>query len=1131
MSQRQLFLFGAPRIVAGGARIALPRRKALALLAYLAATGTPHTRESLAALLWGDSDDQSANAYLRNALWTLNKSLGSDWIDADGGTISLNSAAIQVDVRAFVAFSAEAMRASGPERLKRTALAMEIYAGEFMAGFNLPDASEFTNWQISMTESLQRSMIGILMLRADEARIVNDLFAATDAAQRWLTLDPLNERAARTMMQVLAEAGEINAAVRQYHDLKRRLREALNVSPEAKTVALFESLTSRPSSAAPEIQVTPSRSAPKFSDASDRETMSAQRLVSESGQERGEVAIAVGIGEAAPYAEAVLEDTYLVGRDDERQSLLALLNAPAVHLVTIVAPGGMGKSILAQQISVDIRRNGTFADGVYWVSFAPLCSSDAILSTIAAALPYPLGGGLDLESRLVSTLANKQMLFVLDNFEHVLDGAPIVSRLLNAAPGIKTLITSRERLNLRNERVFELHGLSVPGPREDPLRTPFDAIDLFQKRAQQAGLGFTMNSQNASDIARICRLVEGMPLALELAASWTPLLSCAEIVREIETNLDFLTSPTRDMPERHRSLRAVFASSWEQMTPDEQHILAVLAIFRGGFRLEAASSVAGASPRVLLSLVNKSLLKRRDDGRFEIHELLRQFAEGMLDPEARLDAVDRHATYFASLMQTEGIRLKSREQRAALDTLQAEIDNVRIAWRHALARRKLDALDKMIEPLLMFCRVRSRFDDLPDMIATAAEQLPSETPLEQALMARVLVATANLHIRVRHKTVIDGIADRAIELLRRFSDQPGMGLWLVLAGGLRRRPGRVQPEAEELINAGLRSLEREGDIWGIGYALYEFGTLQHMQMRYAEARETLNRSLYYFEKVGQPLSIAFVFEMLAENMQTLGNYDAARDYYSRQIGPLRELGMLSEAQNVAVGLEMLSQRGRLTNITVIHEGLERLRAAGDRRGEAWALYNLGWIHYFNQNYPEAERILLDSLRTFMALGDDEGILWSNIYLAEVALESGRRTSMQTYIDGARRTLAEIDFPWGEAGLEYTLGNQALYDGDTQAARKHYRQAVSLAHGAQSVMQTLRHLAGIADIWQRDEQPEDALTLLTFILENPTSWDDTRRRARQIIDALLVLLPPKTAAKLQAAGRALSLDEAVIMALR
>jgi hypothetical protein len=211
--------------------------------------------------------------------------------------------------------------------------------------------------------------------------------------------------------------------------------------------------------------------------------------------------------------------------------------------------------------------------------------------------------------------------------------------------------------------------------------------------------------------------------------------------------------------------------------------------------------------------------------------------------------------------------------------------------------------------------------------------------------------------------------------------------------------------------------------------------------------------------------------------------------------------------------------------------LDDLQAAGDRRGAAWATYNLAWLHLFERNFAEAERLFHDCLRTFIALGDDEGIVWSNIFLATVALEDGRRAGVEPYIDGARRALAEIDFPWGVCGLDYLLGDVALHDGDLPKARAHYRRAIEVAAEAQSVMQVLRHISGIADIWLLDERPEDALAMATYIYDHPTTWDDTRRRTSQLIDKLLQLLPPDEAAKAQAAGRAFTLELAIEMALR
>ena len=302
----------------------------------------------------------------------------------------------------------------------------------------------------------------------------------------------------------------------------------------------------------------------------------------------------------------------------------------------------MGKTRLAIQAAE--QHLNEFAHGGAFVPLASVGSIDEVISAIANAIKFTFFGPSDPKEYLLSYLHEKQMLLVLDNLEQLLlenpleaNIADLLIEILQQAPGIKLLVTSREALNLQEEWLFEVQGLAFPETAQMEGFEEFDAVTLFVQRARRAFPKFTLSEENRAEIAHICRLVEGMPLAIELAATWMRTLSPAEIAVEIESSLDFLSTTVRDLPERHRSMRVVFDRSWQMLSPQEQQVLRNLSVFRGGFQRQAAEQVAGATLSILSTLVNRTLLRRAAAGRYDLHELVRQYSAAQLasEPQAK----------------------------------------------------------------------------------------------------------------------------------------------------------------------------------------------------------------------------------------------------------------------------------------------------------------------------------------------------------------------------------------------------------------------------------------------------------------------------------------------------------------
>ena len=378
--------------------------------------------------------------------------------------------------------------------------------------------------------------------------------------------------------------------------------------------------------------------------------------------------------------------TSFVGRASELDAIDQLLEDPECRLLTLVGPGGAGKTRLALEAAG--RRIERYPHGVHFVPLVALASAEFLAPAVAEAMQFTMDGAHSASSaqeQLLDYLVERSTLLVLDNFEHLVDGADLLGEIIERAPNVELLTTSRERLNLQSEWVLDVHGLGLA---ENGNGGPA-ALRLFVERARQVEPGFSLDDDDQRDqVGRICELVEGLPLGVELAASWVSMLSCAEIADEIEQNIDFLTTSKRDVPERHRSLRAAFDQSWRLLSGEQQEVLARLSVLRGDFGREAAAAVAGADLRLLSELVAKSLVRRSDFGRYELHELLRQYAAEKLaaaSPDAVSATRERHARHYLGALAERRSALMGSGVAQARDELRRELDNLRVAAEWAVA--------------------------------------------------------------------------------------------------------------------------------------------------------------------------------------------------------------------------------------------------------------------------------------------------------------------------------------------------------------------------------------------------------------------------------------------------------------
>jgi len=518
---------------------------------------------------------------------------------------------------------------------------------------------------------------------------------------------------------------------------------------------------------------------------------------------------------------------------------------------------------------------------------ASISSAESIVPAAAEVLEFSFSGPADLKEQLIKYMSvnmKHSALLLLDNLEHLIvqssEAVDLVSEFLQRIPQLKILTTSRERLNLQGEWMYELHGLPVPPVEFEDKLDDYSAAVLFMQRAQQIRTDFALSNVERSDLVRICRLVEGVPLAIELAAAWVGMLSCGEIAREIESNIDFLSTSMRDMPERHRSLRATFDHSWNLLSDHERDVLARLSVFRGGFDRNAAERVAGSTLPLLASLVSKSLVRRTEEGRYDLHEVVRQYALSHLDKDEAccLETCDRHSDYYLYLASEYEKKLKSASQQSTVREMTLDLDNMRTAWDWGIKRRKFEALGRAVRTFGWFYEVTSLLHDginqLEDLVQ-ALKDKPRNTTMNRAL-GIALVHQGLLYFRIGQFAHAQERYNNSITLLRSVNEQAILADALIFSGTLKHLNGDYL-DAKELITEGLEYAQAANDQWFAAYGIYNLGHVDSLMGEYQKGYEQMQEGMKIWREVGDPHSISLGLNFLVDTQIAIHRYEEAKE--------------------------------------------------------------------------------------------------------------------------------------------------------------------------------------------------------------------------------------------------------------
>lgn len=900
MSRLSLRLLGAPQIKIDGEAIQINRRKAVALLLYLAVTQQRHTRDALAAMFWPEADQSRARASLRSALWALNSTVLEEWLLVDQETVALRptkgaehaatgaTSALDIDVLRFRDLLAARQRhdhtvdAACPHCLDLLTEAVSLYEDDFLAGFTLPDAPAFDEWHFFQAETLRRELATALQTLVDSHSARGDFTNAISYARRLVALDPLHEPAQRTLMRQYARAGQQSAALRQFEICRQLLESELGLEPAAETKALYERVRSG---------------------------------AGDADAEAGEAEEAGAEDRSQTPQNLPPTPNPLVGRARERRRLTSFLNDPAKRLLTITGPGGIGKTRLALAAAAEQLAKANFPDGIYFVSLTPLSDPEAIIPTIAEATGYPFQADKrPPRQQLFDYLRHKSILLLLDNVEHLLradqaDGATFVADLLQKAPHLKLLATSCEPLNLYAEQRYPLQGLEIADETAGDPRTASAAATLFLQTARRRQPDFQVAPADKPHLAEICRLVEGMPLALELAASWIDILSLREIAAEIRQNLDLMETNVRDVPTRHRSMQAVFDTSWQALSKTEQERYAQLSVFRGGFTRKAAGAVAQTSRQALAGLVRKSLLRfNRAQGRYENHELLRQYAAQKL-ADTTEETLQRHAAYYCTFLHQREVDLKWARPQQALAEIEADRENALAAWRWSVEHSLITNLEKALVPFCFFYQGRGRFDEgkalcrlaiekltpalPPDDTEIPAQPLTAEHKRETHLLVQLLTWQGRFNVHLGQHENARRALHRAETLLTHLDlDEPGVRatrafllLQLSYYSVINEFGGRAEALNEESL-ALYRSL---GDDWGTAVALDALSQQKSNQGQHHQAIQLLEESLAIRYRLEDEQGIARSYNVLGLLLLHIGQIEKSEAYLRKSLAIYRTM--------------------------------------------------------------------------------------------------------------------------------------------------------------------------------------------------------------------------------------------------
>jgi DNA-binding SARP family transcriptional activator/predicted ATPase len=1007
--------------------------KTRALFAYLVVTQIEQPRQQLAGLFWGEMTEAKAQTNLRKSLANLRKLFG-ERITASRSSLRFTpDSNTLVDLHRFEA-GLKQLQAGDSRALADSAT---YYQGDFLAGLYVAGAPEFERWMLSRQALLREAAVDLLEALVQHHGRRGEYLPAISSARRLLELEPWREASHRGLMQLYAWQDQTNAALAQFKTCRKVLQDELGIDVSPETYELYERIRDR---------------------ASHRHNLP---------------------GDASPF----------FGRSESVAQVMSQLAHPDCRLLTILGPGGVGKTRVLRRVCRKI--GPRFLEGVYFVDLSGIDSDHeliaalfAVLSTQIPSRDVPLQG-------LIDFLDQKEILLALDNFEQLFETRSSLAEIVSGCPNVKIVLTSRRRLELQVEQRFPLSGLAYQTARSPQLAESQDwpqALQFFEARlGQSPGVPFTQESLAAAQ--KICELVEGLPLAIELAAASAQSLPVTFVRDGIQQHLDHLVVSDPSLPERHRSLRATFEHSWNALAAQEQDYFRQISVFRGGFSYQALREVLGAKPQLLRALQDRSLIERIDDSHYAVHELLRQYARDELaDDDAQNQLVkDQHSAYFLAWLAGLEHDILGDAGRAARQAIGLDIENIYSAWRWALVEGQTERLASCARALGNYTAM-ARTPETRRMLEQAIEGLEPGP------------AVAELLNGLSHVLIVLGFPDEA----ERAAEQ---GLEIALAGSNLeiqaqhyRRLIHIQENSKgafdqaklllQKLEAILPELEAPEALAGAAAGFR--GNIARRQGEYDAALAHYQKALELTRRQGNRYREVSMVHMIAVMLDQHGSYDEAKQHYLQAIELAERIGFESSRGGNETGLGSIALRQG--DYRGAHEHFEAAfryyRGIGNRERTAIAQCNLSRTSEVRGRFADGQRVLSEALEFFEARDNRYmmGRIRNEMGLSLIGL--GDYESAQARLDEAIEILTGIDaslFVW-QAHWRYA--RVALQAGDLARAQEQAALAAAFMsehHSREDSCATYWVLAAVAFMIQDLPSAQDALDQARALAPDP-GWE-------------------------------------------
>ena len=960
-----LRLFDVPALSDGDKMVHLSRRKAMALLAYLAVTENRHHRESLAALLWPESDSTAAYSALRNVLWILRQTSLTNAIRSDRNTVELiETSSLDVDVQRFRALTGECP--SGDHGASdacaicepRMREAVELWRGPFMRGFTVSNSVQFEDWQFAEGEALRREFTETLERMIRYYNAMEDWVASARCARRWLDADGLNELGYRFLMQALGAQGKRSEALGVYEECVRVLNKELGVAPEAATAEIAAKLRASPGRVAGERPAGRSR---------------------------------------LPHALVPL-----IGREDVASRLEVMLLSGTSRLVTVVGLGGAGKTSLA--LHVARRIEDRYGDGACFVPVDATPGGDVVASSIVRSLGLsrPRDQATALSEQLWDFLRNRRMLIVLDGVDDALEQIKALVPVFRDAPNVQLLVTSRIALGAAGETTLPLEGLAYPDENVELQDAGgFAAVRLLRIASQRHGTRLDGSPEELAGMARLARILEGSPLGLEMAAGWRSALTWDEISDRVSGNLEFLVHMRQDVAPKHRTFAAVFEQAWSMLPEGAQGALRRLSTLRNSFTIDVAENVSQSDPAHLALLVNRGLLHRAGASRYEMHDLLRQFAAGKLAAASgeMESAKDRHALHYVRTLSDAFERLKSPDQRLALQQLERDIGNVRLAVRRCAERGDDQGLEDAGEGLFFYYDMRTLFEEARTVFSELVRSYERHRNRSTVVDAFLRVATGWFAAQTQPESATS-MMDAGLDVLgeappacRLHAISNVIGAY-VECGRTDRLTNRVR--------ASIDYYRASGDAWGEGLALAALGCLTGMHDA-NEAERLAYQSLRLHREIGDAWGEGLVLMALASLAEARGDLELALTRYEESQRLSEPIGadLSGVIRAVAGQARMVGQLGDAPrSLSLAERAWQLSQGTGNRRAIGRALIEIARAQMLLRN-PSAAKTRLEEAFALLSHRHWESVQAECVrMLVRLSIEEGD-------IGGAERWLGEL----------------------------------------------------------------------------------------------------------------------------